>query len=111
VKDNKLYLFHISECIEKVIKFTSGGRDAFHADDMMRDAVIRNLQIMAESAQRISEDLKTRHPEIEWRDLSAFRNVAVHDYLGTDWNIVWDIVERDLPILQPKIHRILEETP
>jgi uncharacterized protein with HEPN domain len=108
MKDNKLYLFHIFECIEKIEKYTETGRDAFLADDKTKDAVIRNLQTMAESAKRISDDLKTEHPEIEWHDLAAFRNVAVHDYLGIDWNIVWDIVSKDLPVLRPKIHKLIQ---
>jgi uncharacterized protein with HEPN domain len=108
VKDDKLYLFHISECIEKIGKYTAAGRDAFLVDDKTRDAVIRNLQTMAESAKRISEDLKAKHPEIEWRGLAAFRNVAVHDYIGIDWDIVWDIVTKDLPTLSPKIQKLIQ---
>jgi uncharacterized protein with HEPN domain len=108
MKDDKLYLLHIAECIEKIRKYTAAGREAFLADDKTRDAVIRNLQTMAESARSISKDLKVRHPEIEWRDMGAFRNVAVHDYLGIDWNIIWDIVAKDLPVLEPKIRKLLE---
>lgn len=108
MKDNKLYLFHIFECIEKIEKYTAPGRDAFLADDKTKDAVIRNLQTMAESAKKTSEDLKAKHPEIEWRDLAAFRNVAVHDYLGIDWNIIWDIVSKDLPVLRPKIQKLIK---
>jgi uncharacterized protein with HEPN domain len=108
VKDDKLYLLHISECIEKIEKYTLSGREAFFVDDKTKDAVIRNLQTMAESAKKTSDDLKAKHPEIEWRDLAAFRNVAVHDYLGIDWNIIWDIVSKDLPVLRPKIQKLIK---
>jgi uncharacterized protein with HEPN domain len=108
VKDDKLYLLHISECIQKIEKYTAAGKEAFFVDDKTKDAVIRNLQTMAESAKRVSDALKAKHPEIEWRDLAAFRNVAVHDYLGIDWAIVWDIVSKDLPLLHPKINRLLQ---
>jgi uncharacterized protein with HEPN domain len=107
VKDDKLYLFHISECLEKIEKYTIHGETAFMADDMTKDAVVRNLQILAESAKRISEQTKIGHPEIEWREIAAFRNVAVHDYLGIDWKIVWDIVVQDLPGLKRKIQGII----
>src|SRR5262249_46745533 len=110
LKDDKLYLHHIFECLEKIERFTISGEATFRADDMIRDAVIRNLQTLAESAGRLSEKIRKLHPEIEWRDIVAFRNVAVHDYLGIDWKIIWDIVSCDLPALKSKIRKILDES-
>jgi len=98
MKDDKLYLIHISECIERVEQYVGeGGRDAFMADMLIQDAVLRNLQVLAESTQRVSDALKSAHPEVSWYKISGFRNVLVHDYLGVDLERVWLIVERDLP--------------
>ena len=77
MKDDRLYLIHMQECMERVLKYTIDGRDKFMESTLIQDATIRNLQIMAESSQRISEELKTTYPEIDWRNLSGFRNVLV----------------------------------
>lgn len=77
-------------------------------DTKTQDAVLRNLQILAESVRRVSDLLKKSHPEVDWRGIAAFRNVAVHDYLGIDLRQIWDIIERDLPDLQRKLDRILQ---
>jgi uncharacterized protein with HEPN domain len=55
---------------------------------------------MAESTQRLSDQLKATQPEIEWREIAAFRNILVHDYLGIDLETVWKITQRDIPNLK-----------
>jgi len=109
VKDDRLYLIHIKECIERVIMYTEEGKDAFFDDTKTQDAVMRNLQILAESSQRLSDSLKELHPEVDWRNISGFRNVAVHEYLSIDVKRIWDIVEQDLPVLDEQIEEILRE--
>jgi len=108
VKDDRLYLIHIKECIERVIMYTKEGKDVFFADIKTQDAVMRNLQILAEYTQRLSDSLKELHPEVDWRNISGFRNVAVHEYLSIDVKRIWDIVEQDLPVLQERIEEIIE---
>jgi uncharacterized protein with HEPN domain len=109
MKDDQLYLIHMSECIERVERYTQDGKVAFMASDLIQDAVIRNLQTMAESSQRISEEHKTAHAEVEWFKIAGFRNVLVHDYLGVDLERVWAVVERDLPGLKAAIIRMMNE--
>ncbi|MHB9037712.1 MAG: HepT-like ribonuclease domain-containing protein [Armatimonadota bacterium] len=109
MKDDRLYLIHISECIGRVEDYVSGGRDEFLGSPLIQDAVIRNLQTMAESTQRLSEELKSGHAEIDWRRISGFRNVVVHDYLGVDIPYVWQIVEHELPVLKRTIEAMLDE--
>jgi uncharacterized protein with HEPN domain len=82
VKDDRIHLDHISECIRRIELYTIEGRDTFFTNIMVQDAVIRNLQTLAESTQRISNSLKITHPEVEWRRISRFRNVVVHNYPG-----------------------------
>ena len=109
MKDDRLYLIHIRECIERIEQYTVDGKDAFFADIKTQDAVLRVLQTLTESTQRISDALKARHPEVDWRSISAFRNVVVHGYLSIDIKRVWDIVESDLPDLKAKIEAISRE--
>ena len=107
MKDDQLYLIHIRECIQRIEKYIGeGGRDAFMASDIIQDAVIRNLQTMAESATRVSDGLQEKHPEVDWLKIRGFRNVLVHDYLGVDLERVWNILENDLPKLKDAVEKM-----
>lgn len=79
MKDDRLYLVHILECIDRIERYTAEGKEAFMADEKTQDAVLRNLQVLSESIQRLSAGLKAAHPEVDWRGISGFRNVLVHD--------------------------------
>ena len=74
-----------------------------------QDAVLRNLQTIAEATRSLSEDLKAGQPQIDWARVSAFRNVLVHDYLGIDLEIVWGIVQKDVPELRKAITAMTKE--
>jgi uncharacterized protein with HEPN domain len=109
MKDDNVYLRHIGECIRRVEENVSHGRGSFLASHTLQDAVLRNLQTMAESTQRISDDLKAAHPEVEWPRIAAFRNVLVHDYLGVDIERVWEITQHDVPKLKQAVLTMLEK--
>jgi uncharacterized protein with HEPN domain len=97
VKDDRIYIDHILECMEWIARYTAEGRDAFFSDRKTQSATLRELQTLAESTQRLSDELKKAHPEIPWESISGFRNVLVHDYLGIKPERIWEIIERDLP--------------
>jgi uncharacterized protein with HEPN domain len=96
VKDDLLYLTHIRDCSKRIQEYVKDGREKFLQTGVIQDAVLRNLQIMTESCQRLSSGLKERHSEVDWRGLTGFRNILVHDYLGIDLEIVWSLVEKKL---------------
>jgi uncharacterized protein with HEPN domain len=73
----------------------------------LQDAVIRNLQTMAESTQMLSDDAKEKYYEIDWYRIAAFRNVLVHDYLGVDIERIWEITQHDVPPLKEVILTML----
>lgn len=99
-KDDTVYLCHILECIRRIEEDIAEGRERFMESHTLQDAVLRNLQVMAESTQRLSGVTKAIQPDVEWRKIAAFRNILVHDYLGIDLDTVWDITQRDLPSLK-----------
>lgn len=109
MKDDRVYLRHIQECIRRIEEDVAAGKDQFLESHTLQDAVLRNLQTMAESTQRISEDLKAIHPDVEWQRIAAFRNVLVHDYLGIDVERIWEITQCDVPRLKQAVLAILEE--
>lgn len=109
MKDDRLYLVHVLDCIDHILQYTGDGWNSFLADRKTQDAVLRNLHTLSESIQRISAATKIKYPEVSWREISAFRNVVVHDYLGIEPARIWDIVERDLPPLKMQIKSIVDE--
>lgn len=108
MKDNAFYLRHILECIRRIEEDVIPGYGAFMKSHTIQDAGLRNLQVMAESTQRLSDDLKDKNPEIEWQKISAFRNVLVHDYLGIDLDRIWVVIQEDVPGLKQSIESIMK---
>ena len=108
MKDDTLYLIHMTECVGRIEQFVIDGKEAFLRDLKTQDAVIRNLQVLAESSQRLSETLKAAHQDVDWRGLAGFRNILVHDYLGINPQRVWEIIEEDLPTLKRQITAVLQ---
>lgn len=105
MKDDRVYLDHILECLVWVDRYVEEGKEAFFLDRKTQSAVLRELQVMAESSQYSSVSLKEAHPEVFWVGISGFRNILVHDYLGIKLERIWEIIERDLPILRKAVER------
>jgi uncharacterized protein with HEPN domain len=84
----------------------SGDRARFEGSRLVQDAVVRNLQTLTESSQRLSKALKASEPQVPWRDLAGFRNILVHGYLGIDLQAVWSVIEQDLPALTVALQRM-----
>jgi uncharacterized protein with HEPN domain len=109
MKDDKLYLIHISECIERIESYMQEtDKETFLKTPLIQDAVIRNLQTLAESTQRLSEQMKKTQPKIDWYRIAGFRNVLVHDYLGVDSERVWNIIEKEIPALKKAVRTMME---
>lgn len=109
MKDDHFYLIKAAEDLARIEKFTTGGRNAFLASDLIQGAVLRHLETLGESIKRLSVSLRSRYPEVAWRGIVALRNVLVHDYLEVDLDEIWDIVEKDLPILKSQIQIMLHD--
>lgn len=94
------------ECLARIAEYTGVDRARFDGSRPVQDAVIRNLQTLAESSQRLSIEIKDTEPGFPWRELSGFSNVIVHGYLGVDLKAVWLVVEQDLPALAEAVTRM-----
>jgi uncharacterized protein with HEPN domain len=81
------------------------------ADRKTQDAIVRNLEIMGEAAKHVSSVIKKRHPEIPWKSLAGIRDRLIHDYFGINYEILWQVITQELPILESHIHKILKENP
>ncbi len=110
MKDVKMFLLHILECIEAIEEYTQDmNREAFMEDRKTQDAVLRKLEIIGEAVKNIPHEFREKYPEIPWKQIAGTRDVLIHEYFGVDLELVWEIVERDLPELKEKIGRILKE--
>lgn len=101
-----MLLAHMGDCLDRILEYTNAERSRFDASRLVQDAVVRNLQTLAESSQRLSSEIKSTEPQIPWRELAGFRNVIVHGYLGVDLGAVWLVIEQDLPALDEAVRRM-----
>lgn len=103
-----LYLADIVEAADAIHGFLVGiDRDTFMRDDLLRSGILQKLTIIGEAASRLPSDFRENHPEIEWSDIAAFRNIAVHVYFAVDWSIVWVAATHDAPELRQRVADIL----
>ena len=92
MKKDITYICHIIESIELIESYTKEGKEVFEKDHKTYDAVLRQLQIMSESTQKLNKAVKEKYSHIPWSEISGFRNKLTHDYLqGIDTNIIWGI--------------------
>ena len=91
MRDDQAYLCHILDAIQSIETYLVGQTyDAFLANKMMIDAVVRELEIIGEAANQISDDLKEGHPDIPWLKMRGLRNFVIHEYFAVNEKIVWD---------------------
>jgi uncharacterized protein with HEPN domain len=103
VKDERVYLLHAIEAIDAVLSYTEGGREEFFAERKTQDAVIRNIEVIGQAVKGISDDTRMLEPTVPWRQIAGMRDKLIHEYFGVDLNLVWDVVERDLPAVRPRL--------
>jgi uncharacterized protein with HEPN domain len=107
VKEDRVYLAHIRDAIERIDRFTADGRDRFLANPMIQDAVIRNLEVIGEAVKGLSEDLRLANPDIPWKQISGMRDVLIHHYFGVKLDSVWQVVVEHLPPLRTRVDQFL----
>ena len=98
-------LDHIRARVARIDEYTNRERSKFYGSHLVQDAVVRNLQTIAESTQRLSDALRATEPDTPWRAIAGFRNVLVHDYFDIDLEVVWSVVDKDLPKLVAAVDR------
>jgi uncharacterized protein with HEPN domain len=107
VKDDLAYIEHILDCIRKIKEFTDGlSLKDFSVNELVQDAVIRNIEIIGEASKKISSDTKQIYYEIPWKEIAGMRDKLIHDYLGVDFEVVWRTITEDIPTLEKQIKEI-----
>jgi uncharacterized protein with HEPN domain len=109
MKDDQVYLRHILDAVEKIETYLKGQTyESFSNNNMMIDAVVRELEIVGEATSHLSDRLRASHPEIPWRDAIDMRNFLIHEYFGVRTHLVWDTCKEDLPKLKELIKDLLD---
>jgi uncharacterized protein with HEPN domain len=109
VREGRERLRDILEAIERTEKYAANGKAAFDQDELVQVWIVHHLQVIGEAARSLGPDLIEALPEIPWSDIIGMRNVLVHHYFEIDTEIVWSVVERDLPRLKEKVQARLRE--
>ena len=109
MRDDRERLLDLREAIERIEKYASGGRSALEQDELIQTWVIYHLQIIGEAARALSTELRSRYSDVPWSQIIGMRNILAHRYFGIDVDIVWSVVEHDLPELKSRIELILQE--
>lgn len=94
---------HILNAIKKINDATACTEEEFLASVLKKDAVSYNFLIIGEAANQISDAVRTAHPEIPWKVIIGMRNVLIHDYVQTNYKLVWVTVKNDLPKFQAQL--------
>lgn len=111
MKNDIAYLKHILEAIESIESYLAGIEyGVFAKDGKTIDATVRELEIIGEAANYLSDEFKNSHPKIPFRDMTDMRNILIHEYFGVNPKIVWDTCKNDLPSLRRIVEDYLESS-
>lgn len=104
----KLYIQDILQACEDILNFTQG---LGTADELQNDrrtflAVIHSIEVIGEAARQTPKSFKEKHPEIPWRETIGLRNVIAHEYFGLDIEIIWDVIQTQIPVLAERMRKV-----
>jgi uncharacterized protein with HEPN domain len=106
VKSDRPYLLHIADAIGAIETYVAGGRETFMRERLIQDGVIRNFEVIGEAASRISPTLRDV-TDVPWAMVISFRNRLIHGYWSIDLQLVWDVIENELPALKTAVTQLL----
>ncbi len=109
-KDSIIFISHIIESINLIEEFSKGLTKEKLADNKLKQsAIIRQIEIIGEAAKNLPKEFTEKHQDIPWKDIVGMRDKIIHQYFDIDINIVWDVLEVNLPEIKTKIQRILKD--
>ena len=109
-KDDSVFLEHILESINAIEEFSRGiSQQELISNRLKRSAIVREIEIIGEAAKNISEGIRGKYKEVNWKGIVGARDKMIHHYFGVDLDIVWGIITNDLPVLKKQIMKIEKE--
>jgi uncharacterized protein with HEPN domain len=108
MKDDKIYLEHILQSIDRIEAYLAGkDHQNFSNDFMVQDAVVRQLEIIGEATKRISKELRNANPQVPWPDMAGMRDILIHDYIDVDIDIVWKTASESIIKLKSLLQNLI----
>jgi uncharacterized protein with HEPN domain len=108
---DRSFLKHILDEIDFLERQSKGLEyQGLMEDEVLQRACIRSLEVIGEATKNLSDNLRKRYPEIEWRKIAGLRDKLIHHYFGVDWDIVWDVMMNEMPELRAKLEAIIIDT-
>lgn len=104
----EVYLADIIAAIDRIGRHLRRTKGDFTRDELVLDAVVRNLEVIGEAAKAVPPAVRKEYPEVEWRAISGLRDILIHEYFGVDSDIIRDIVQTKLPLLGARVRMILK---
>ena len=110
MRNERERLLDIQEAIIRIEKYSASGRHRFEHDELIQSWIVRHLQIIGEAVRSLPSPFRDQHSKIPWSNIIGMRNALVHEYFDIDTDIVWTVIERELPILKQEIEKIIGES-
>ncbi len=109
-RNHHIYVIDILESINRIENYVKDMEyDVFAGNNMVIDAVLRNLEIIGEASRHIPDDIKFKYANIPWRKIIGLRNIVIHEYFGVDLENIWKIIKENIPSIKPYLERMVEE--
>ncbi len=110
LRDYKVYLDDIAQAVRKINSYVSAlNQKQFSEDERTIDAVVRNLEVVGEAVKNLPDEIRKKHPEVDWKKIAGLRDILIHEYYGIDIEIIWDIITNKLPALAKQIGVMLRD--
>lgn len=108
MKEDKVYLEDILDSIEKIERYVNRLSPAQFTDDSAaQDAVMRRLSIIGEAVKHLSAEIKSKQPDIPWKDIAGMRDILIHEYAGVQLERIWNTIQNDLPPLKDAVKKLI----
>jgi len=108
MRSDREKLLDILEAIDRIERYAILGKTEFEQNELIQSWFVQNLQILGEAARVLSSTVREQHPEIPWSNMIGMRNILAHNYFEIDLEIVWAVVEFEIPVLKLKINHLLQ---
>ena len=109
-KKDIIFIKHIQESINAIDQFSKSiNKKELISDRLRQSAIIREIEVIGEAMKNVSETLKNKYPEVEWKKIIGTRDKMIHHYFGVDLNIIWIIVKKDIPFLKKQMQKIKKD--
>ena len=108
MRRDEAYLLDILIACRKITQFTEGvSWEEFRQNELLQFALVRILEVMGEAANNISQEVQAVHPEIPWGKIIGMRNLLIRQYFRISLEIVWDTVQKDIPVLMKQVEPLI----